>query len=136
MNLDILLYLILGLLLFIFVLIVPFLYQLWQTAKELTIAFRSLNEKLPSILENVDQITASMNEASQNVNDRISELSVAFRRIHALFNNVQSIQQVVRSQIRFPALRLVHNALPLFKGAQAFCRTLHADSKKSTIVNS
>ena len=129
MNLEILLYIVFGFLLLMFVLFVPFLYQLWRTVKELTITLCSLNERLPSILKNLEEITINMNEATRNVNAHISELSAVVKRVHAFFDTVQSIQQIVRAQIRFPALRLLQNVMPLFKGAQTFCRTLNISSK-------
>jgi len=129
MNLEILLYILLGFLLLMIILVIPFLYQLWLTVKQLTITLCNLNERLPAILKNLEEITGNMNEASQNVNARITELSVAFQRAHAFLNTVQSVEQVVRSRIGFPFLRVFQNALPLLKGSQAFCRTLNISRK-------
>jgi len=129
MNLEIFLYILLGFLLLMVIIVIPFLYQLWRTAEQLTVTLRTLNEKLPSILKNLDEITGSMNEATQNVNARITELSFAFQRAQAFFNTVQSVEQVMRSRIGFPFLRVVQNAMPLFKGAQAFCRTFLVSRK-------
>jgi len=129
MNSEVILYILVGFLLLVVLLVVPLLYQLWRTAEQFTVTLRTLNEKLPTILRNLEDITNNMSEATQNVNERVRELSLALQRVHAFVSSVQSVEQVVRSRVRFPLVRLIQNAMPLFKGAQAFCRAWNIDSK-------
>ncbi len=129
MDVEVILYIVLGFLLLMVVLVVPFLYQLWRTVRELSVTLCSLNERLPSILKNVEELTENMNEASRNVNARVTELSFAFQRAHAFLNTVQGFEQILRSRVGFPLLRVFQNVLPLLKGTQAFCRTLGTGSK-------
>jgi len=124
MNSEIMLYVLIGFLLLMVLLILPLLYQLWRTAEQLTITLRSLNQRLPSILQNLEEITISVSEASRNANARITELSLAFQRVHAFLNTIHGVQQVMQSQIRFPVVRMCQNAVPLFKGVKTFLSVL------------
>lgn len=129
MDVEVILYIVLGFLLLMVVLVVPFLYQLWRTVRELSVTLSSLNERLPSILKNIEELTGNMNEASRNVNARVTELSFAFQRAQAFLNTVQGFEQLLRSRVGFPLVRVLQNLMPLLKGTQAFCRTLGTGSK-------
>jgi uncharacterized protein YoxC len=129
MNVEIFLYILLGFLLLIAVFVVPLLYQLWRTVEQFNVTLRTLNQRLPSILTNLEEITGNLNEATRNVNAHITELSSVLQRAYAFFNAVRGVEQVVRSKMRFSLLCLVKNALPLYKGAQAFLKGLNVSSK-------
>jgi len=126
MNHEITLYVLLGFLLLMVILVLPLLYQLWRTVEQLTITLRTLNSRLPSILKNLEEITGNLNETTTNVNARISELSLGFQRVQALFSGFHGVKQIVRSQRRVPLLR---NALPLVKGVKTFFQVLHPNRR-------
>ncbi|OPY13264.1 MAG: hypothetical protein A4E66_00833 [Syntrophus sp. PtaB.Bin001] len=129
MNLEIFLYILLGFSILIIIFVLPLLYQLWRTVDQFNITLRTLNQRLPSILANMEEITGNLNEATRNVNTQINELSSAFQRAYALFNTIRSVEQAVQSRMRFSLSCLLRNALPLFKGAQAFIKGLTVSSK-------
>jgi uncharacterized protein YoxC len=60
--------------LLIAVLSVPFLLQIWRTAKGITTTLHMLNESLPGILKNLEEITTNINKATHTVNEQIEGL--------------------------------------------------------------
>jgi uncharacterized protein YoxC len=129
MNQEVTLYVLLGFLLLMVILVLPLLYQLWRTVEQLTITLRTLNSRLPSILKNLEEITGNLNETTTNVNARISELSLAFQRVHAFFGAFHGVEQVMRSQTKFPLLRLFKNTGPILKGVKTFFQVLNSSNK-------
>jgi len=125
MNQETILYVLLGFLLLLVILAVPLLIQLWRAAAQMAVALRTLNERLPLILRNLEEISGNVNGATRLVSARVDELSFAFQRINTMLNAVLNVEQIVRSKVSGPVPRLVHNAKPLAKGAYAFWRALN-----------
>ncbi len=55
---------------------IPFLLQIWRTTKSITETLHMLNQSLPGILRNLEEITANINKATHAVNEQIDGLSV------------------------------------------------------------
>lgn len=48
---------------------IPFLLQIWRTTKSITETLHMLNQSLPGILRNLEEITTTINRATHTVNE-------------------------------------------------------------------
>ena len=101
---------------------VPFLLQLWRTAKSMTNTLHMLNESLPGILKNLEEITTNINKATRTVNEQIEGLSLVARRIQGLLGIVSDIENILHVGARLPILRSVRNAFAVLTGAKVFLK--------------
>ncbi|MGO9139320.1 MAG: DUF948 domain-containing protein [Syntrophales bacterium] len=108
--------------LLIAVLAVPFLLQLWRTAKSITMTLHMLNESLPGILKNLEEITTNINQATRTVNEQIEGLSVVARRIQGLLGIVSDIENILHVGARLPVFKTVRNAFAVLTGVRVFLK--------------
>ena len=101
---------------------VPFLLQLLRTAKSMTATLHMLNESLPGILKNLEEITTNINKATRTVNEQIEGLSLVARRIQGLLGIVSDIENILHVGARLPILRSVRNAFAVLTGAKVFLK--------------
>ena len=101
---------------------VPFLLQIWRTAKSMATTLHLLNESLPGILKNLEEITTNINRATHTVNEQIEGLSLVARRIQGLLGIVSDIENFLRAGARFPILRSVRNAFAVLTGVKVFMK--------------
>ena len=101
---------------------VPFLLQIWRTAKSMTTTLHMLNESLPGILKNLEEITTNINKATLTVNEQIEGLSLVARRIQGLLGIVSDIENILHVGARLPILRSVRNAFAVLTGVRVFMK--------------
>ena len=92
------------------VLSVPFLLQIWRTAKSMATTLQMLNESLPGILNNLEEITMNINKATRTVNQQIEGLSLVAMRIQGLLG------------ARLPVFKAVRNAFAVLTGVRVFLK--------------
>jgi uncharacterized protein YoxC len=109
--------------LLIAVLSVPFLLQIWRTAKGITATLHMLNESLPGILKNLEEITTNINKATHTVNEQIEGLSLVAGRIQGLMSIVLDVENILRAGgVRLPVFKMLRNALAVATGVNAFMK--------------
>ena len=101
---------------------IPFLLQIWRTAKGITETLHMLNESLPGILKNLEEITTNINKATHTVNEQIEGLSLLARRIQGLMSIVLDVENILRAGVRFPVFKTLRNALAVATGVKAFMK--------------
>ena len=101
---------------------VPFLLQIWRTAKSMATTIEMLNESLPGILKNLEEITTSINKATYTVNEQIEALSLVSRRIQGLLGIVSDIENVLHVGARLPIFKTVRNVFAVLTGVKVFLR--------------
>jgi uncharacterized protein YoxC len=99
---------------------VPFLLQIWRTAKSMATTLQMLNESLPGILKNLEEITSNINKATQAVNEQIEGLTLVARRIQGLMAIVSDIENVLHVGARLPVFRTFRNVFAVLTGAKVF----------------
>lgn len=77
MSLEIIFLVIAIVFLVIVALAVPFLFQIWQTARSMAITLEALNQNLPAIMKNLEEITTNINKATSTVNREVESLALA-----------------------------------------------------------
>ncbi|MCX5845617.1 MAG: DUF948 domain-containing protein [Deltaproteobacteria bacterium] len=115
--------------LLIAVLSIPFLLQIWRTAKGITETLHMLNESLPGILKNLEEITANINKATHTVNEQIEGLSLVARRIQGLMSIVLDVENILRAAVRLPVFKTLRNALAVATGVKAFMKVFFSSRR-------
>ena len=108
--------------LLIVVLSIPFLLQIWRTAKNISITLHMLNESLPGILKNLEEITTNINKATRTVNEQVEGLSLIAKRVQSIFGIVMDVENVLRAGVGIPAFKTLRNAVAIFTGVKVFLK--------------
>lgn len=116
--------------LLIVVLSVPFLLQIWRTAKGMAVTLHMLNESLPGILKNLEDITANINRATQTVNTRIEGLSHMVERVQNTVGVVLELEEIVRAQLSHPLVKTLINVAAVVKGIRVFLDVYRAPRRE------
>ncbi len=101
---------------------VPFLLQIWRTAKGITTTLDMLNESLPGILRNLEEITTNINKATRTVNEQIDGLSLIAGRIQELLGFVMGMEKIVSTSVRLPVFKTLRSAVAFVTGLKVFCK--------------
>ncbi len=103
---------------------VPFLLQIWRTAKSIAATLHMLNESLPGILKNLEEITSNINKATNTVNEQIEGMSLVAKRIHGMFGIAMDLENIVRAGVGIPVFKTLRNAIAVVTGVKVFLRVL------------
>jgi len=101
-------------------LFIPFLIQIWHTAKSITITLHMLNQSLPGILKNLEEITTSINKATYTVNNQIESLAHVVGRIRGTVEIFLDLEQELRAGLISPFFRTMRTVSAVLKGTRAF----------------
>jgi hypothetical protein len=103
---------------------IPFLLQLWRTARGMDETFQLLNQRLPLIMENLAEITTNINRTTTTVNRQIAELSLTLRRIQGIVGVFLGLEEVIRRRVGFPFSRTLRTCLSVARGVRVFVNSL------------
>jgi uncharacterized protein YoxC len=101
---------------------IPFLLQIWRSAKGITATLHMVNENLPGIHKNLEEISTNINKATYTVNEQIEGLALVTRRIQGLLNVVLEIDNIFRAGVRLPVLKTFRNVLAVATGVKVFLK--------------
>jgi uncharacterized protein YoxC len=101
---------------------IPFLLQVWRSAKSITTTLHMLNENLPGILKNLEEITTNINKATYTVNEQIEGLSLVTRRIQGFLSIVTDIENILRAGLRLPVFKTIRNVVAVVTGVKVFLK--------------
>ena len=125
MNLEI--YLLILVIIFILLVIfcIPILLQIWRTSKDLTMTLQTLNQSLPAILKNMEEITTNINNSTAAVNRRIQTFSNTSDRSQLIINDIiDNIQCFVPLALKLPIFQTIKNVVAVVKGIRVFIDVL------------
>ncbi|HET6461552.1 MAG TPA: DUF948 domain-containing protein [Syntrophales bacterium] len=109
---------------------IPFLLQIWRTAKSMAETLHMLNESLPHILKNLDEITTNINKATRTANEQIEGLAVVARRVQGLLGMVADVENIFHVfGTRVPVVRRMRNALAILTGVKVFLKVFLSSPK-------
>lgn len=108
---------------------IPLLLQIWRTAKSMATTMQMLNESLPGILKNLEEITTSINKATHTVNEQIEGLSLVARRIQGLLGIISDIEDVLHVGARLPVIKTVRNVFAVLTGVKVFLKVFLSSHK-------
>lgn len=99
---------------------IPLLIQIWRTAKSITATLNLLNQSLPGILKNLDEITANINKATYAANNQIESISLVVKRVQGVLELFLDFEQIVRESLRLPFFKTIKTVTAALKGVRVF----------------
>lgn len=99
---------------------IPLLIQIWRTAKSITATLNTLNQSLPGILKNLDEITANINKATSAANNQIESISLVVRRVQGVLELFLDFEQILRESLSLPFFKTIKTATAALKGVRVF----------------
>lgn len=130
-------YLEIGLILFggaLFLLVlfgIPILLKLWRAASDVTVTLQALNERLPVILKNMEDISANINQSTTAINTQVQKYADTAQRFQLVANEVaMTVERISPLALQSSLFRRITALIPVVKGVKAFLKVL---SDKETI---
>ena len=103
---------------------IPFLLQIWRTAKGMAETLQLLNQGLPVIMKNLEEITTNINRTTTTVHRQVAELSLTLRRVQGIVGVFLGLEEVLRRRVRFPFSRTFRTSLAVARGVRVFIHCL------------
>ena len=103
---------------------VPFLIQILRTAREMAFTLQLLNQRLPLIMKNLEEITTNLNQTSITVHRQVEEISMTVRRIQGIIGIFLGVEEVLRRRMSFPLARTLRTSMAIGRGVQVFVNGL------------
>ena len=119
-NLGILLIALSVAFLLIAVIAIPFFLQLWRTAKSMAQTLQVLNQTLPGILKNVEEITRNANRTTTIVTREVEELSLTIRKLPGTLGLLVGVEEIVRRNLHLTFAHKVRTSTAVAKGVRVF----------------
>src|SRR5512136_2952426 len=95
---------------------VPLLLQIWRTAKSMAMTIDMLNDSLPGILRNLEEITTNINKATTAVNNHVDNLTPIVRRVQSLVESFLDLEHIVRAGLSIPFFKTLSTVTAVLKG--------------------
>lgn len=120
-----------GLLVLVIILImliifcIPILLQIWRVSKDLTITLQTMNQSLPTIMKNMEEITANVNNATSLMNKKIQGISDTTNRSGMVITDIiDNIQYFAPLAMKLPIFSSFKNIMAVLKGISVFMDVL------------
>lgn len=110
---------------------IPCILEIRRTAKDTALTLRILNENLPVIMKNLDEITTRVNRATFTVQGQIDDISLIVRKMKGLMILVVGLEEIIRRGAHLPFVPILRTCFAVSKGIQVFLRYLLSERPKS-----
>jgi uncharacterized protein YoxC len=100
---------------------IPILVSLWRTTKDLAVTLETLNQSLPEILKNLEDISANINNSTTAVNREVQNFSATIGRFQLVIKDiVDDIQDIAPIAMKSSVFQSLKNVVAVAKGIRAF----------------
>ena len=125
MYLEIALVILVIILILLVIFCIPILLQIWRTSKDLAMTLQTLNQSLPTILKNMEEITTNINSSTAALNRRIQNFSNTAGRAQLIISDIiDNIQCFAPIAMKLPILQTIRNVVAVVKGIRVFIDVL------------
>ena len=125
MYLEIGLMILVGVLIVLMIFCIPILLQIWRTSKDITMTLQTLNQSLPAILKNMEEITTNINSSAETLNQKIQNFADASNRSRLLIGDIINyIGYFAPIVMKLPVFRVIRNVVAITKGIRVFTGVL------------
>lgn len=100
--------------------VIPTIVQLRRSAKKIEEVSGILNEQLPSILENLSDITSNLNVILSNGRQQVDKLGEAADNIKLMVDDIVGFEKKIRHQIENPIVDTLITITAIAKAVRAF----------------
>lgn len=108
---------------------IPCVVQVWRTAKEMAIAFRTINGHLPVIMKNLEEMTIGVKRTAAEVHREFEELSLLTKKMKGLLVLLVGIEEIIRRKVSLPYAPALRTGIAVSKGVRAFFSRLLGDRR-------
>ncbi|MDI9569665.1 MAG: hypothetical protein QM278_02845 [Pseudomonadota bacterium] len=98
----------------------PLLYQARKLVKGLQASQEMLQQRLPGILQNLDEAAEKMKLTVHAVNEQVAAAAGVARRARALTELLKEVETTLRLGLRLPVFVFLRNAGAIMKGIRVF----------------
>ena len=106
---------------------IPSLLQVRKTAEIIAITLQTLNQNLPAILKNLEEMTTHLNQTTLMVHHQIDGFSYHMKRLQNTLGFFADVLQILQGSIRLPFLNTLTNLTAVVRGFRVF---LHVFNEK------
>jgi uncharacterized protein YoxC len=100
---------------------IPILLQIGRTAKDLTVTLETLNQSLPAILKNLEDITTNINSSTSAVNREVQNFTHTVDRFNLVISDiVDDVQHIAPLAMKLPIMQKIKNVVAIVKGIRVF----------------
>jgi uncharacterized protein YoxC len=99
---------------------IPFFLQIWRTAKSMAMALHVLNQNLPAIMKNLEEITTNINRTTTTVHLHVEDLSQMVSRIQGTLGLVVGVEEILRRSVRLNFIQKMRTSAAVAKGVRVF----------------
>ncbi len=104
---------------------IPVLIKVWRAVRDVSVTLEALNERLPAILKNLEEISGNINASTTAINQEVQKYADTAGKVHAAIDHVATgIQWLSPVVVRMPMLRKLTELAALAKGIRVFVDTL------------
>ncbi len=112
-----------GIALILAIACIPLIVKLWRAVHDLTVTLQTINQKLPDILKNLDEISSNVNRATTAVSTEVQKYTETANRLHYVVDHVVTGIEWVSPLVTKPTgLKKMTELIALGKGIRAFFR--------------
>ncbi len=108
----------------------PLLYQIYRLTKGLGVTQEMLQKRLPDILHNLDEAAATMKLAVNTVNEQVTVVAGAIKRIQAIAGVLVEMESVLRLGLRTPLFVFLKNTAAVMKGVRVFLDVYNSSPRR------
>lgn len=109
---------------------IPILWKLWRAANDVTVTLQALNERLPVILKNMEDISTNINASTTAINGQVQEYSATAERFHVVIKEAAgAIETISPLILRSPLFQKISALMPVMKGVKVFLDVLTGKQK-------
>jgi uncharacterized protein YoxC len=96
---------------------IPILLKLRRAASDVTLTLQALNERLPAILKNMEEISANINASTTAINSEVQKYSATAERFHVVMKEVVGgIEMISPMILRSHLFQKITALMPVIKG--------------------
>jgi hypothetical protein len=112
---------------------IPVILQIWRISKNLYITVQTLNQSLPLILKNLEEITTNVNSSSTLINKKIQSFAGASNRSSLLLSDIiNNMQYFAPIALKLPIFRIIGYLVAVAKGMRVFVEVLLNKEKEES----
>ena len=108
----------------------PLLYQIYKLAKGLGVTQEMLQKRLPAILHNLDEAAATMKLTVNTVNEQVTVVAGAIKRLQAVAGVLVEMESVLRLGLRTPLFVFLKNTAAVMKGVRVFLDVYNSSPRR------
>ncbi len=104
---------------------IPILLKLWRAASDVTVTLQALNERLPVILKNMEEISTNINHSTTAINGEVQKYAATSDRFRTVMTEVvNGIELITPFAVKSPLFQKLAEGIALVKGVKVFFSVL------------